>query len=524
MADPENRIFCRLDDLTPALREQKRLKTIRELGILEAETVPVFDEATQTAARFLEAPIAILGLMMQERQLLKSAFGLSSVGLMNQLAQSRQLPRLESFCTYVVDSHQVLAINDTASNPVFARSLLVGHYGIRAYLGAPLLTADGECVGTLAVMDWQPRCFTTKDRDFLAITARWSLSEFERSHLLQKERIRYSTFLPPSSAAKQLPQIRKFDSTATPVDPNSANLIKVKLLTQLAQELRTPLTSVMGMASVLNRQIYGPLTTKQKEYLEIIHRSGQQLVSLVDEIIDLGFLEEIGELQPAMSVDIEMICQQAMNSLLEMAKVRQQEMRLSIEPGSRIWLLNKDKVRQMLYYLIFSVIHAAEAGGEVRVHVSRKSEKLNIAVWVSHPWLGDGLPQIYADTTSPTDVSISASDAISNQLETPPLTDYWFTDSDSRPSWEEPPPSVSPAPIITPDFPLPAPSSRGREYFDSPIPLLPKLSKTFANDDSRENLGLLLSCYLAELHGGEITLQGCIELGYRYVLSLPRLE
>lgn len=527
MADPENRIFCRLDDLTPALREQKRLKTIRELGLLDDEIVAVFDEATQTAARFLETPIAILGLMMQERQLLKSAFGLSSVGLMNQLAQSRQLPRFESFCTYVVDSHQVLAINDTASNPVFARSLLVGHYGIRAYLGAPLLTADGDCVGTLAVMDWQPRCFTSKDLDFLAITARWSLSEFERSHLLQKERIRYSTFLPLSSTTRQLPQMRKYDSTAMPANPTSANFIKVKLLTQLAQELRTPLTSVMGMASVLNRQIYGPLTTKQKEYLEIIHRSGQQLVSLVDEIIDLGFLEEIGELQPAVSVDIEMICQQAMNSLLEMAKVRQQEMRLSIEPGSRIWLLNKEKVRQMLYYLIFSVIYSAEAGGEVRVHVSRKSEKLNIAVWVSHPWLGDGLPRFYGETSS-------ATDAISNQLETPLFTDDWLTSteddvslfsiSDSKPSEEKVPPSVSPSPLTTPDFPLPAFRSRGKGNFDFPIPLLPELSKTFENDDSRENLGLLLSCYLAELHGGQITLQGCIELGYRYVLSLPRLE
>ena len=520
MEDPENRIFCRLDNLTPAQREQKRLKTIGKLGLLEDEIVPIFDEATQTAARFLEAPIAILGLMTQERQLLKAAYGLSTVGLMNQLAQSRQLPRLESFCTYVVDSHQVLAINDTASNPVFARSLLVGYYGIRAYLGAPLLTADGECLGTLAVMDWLPRCFTAKDRDFLAITARWTLSEFERSHLLQKERITYSNWSPSSLATREPPKKRKSDSNATPATPISANLIKVKLLTQLAQELRTPLTSVMGMASVLTRQIYGPLTSKQKEYLEIIHSSGQQLVSLVDEILNLGFVEETGEVLAGMSVDIEMICQQSMNSLLEMAKAKQQEMRLSIEPGRRIWLLNKDKVRQMLYYLIFSVIHSSEAGGEVRIHVSRKSEKLNIAVWVSHPWLGDGLHQVYGgETNSPNDFSLSTNDTISNQLETPPITDYWLNQTDSDSTF-----SISPAPITTPDFPLPVPTSIGSRHFDSPIPLLPELIKTLEEDASRENLGLLLSCYLAELHGGQITLQGCIELGYRYVLSLSQFE
>jgi signal transduction histidine kinase len=46
----------------------------------------------------------------------------------------------------------------------------------------------------------------------------------------------------------------------------STNSIKVKLLNHLAQELLTPLTSVLGMASVLNQEIYGPLTSKQKEY------------------------------------------------------------------------------------------------------------------------------------------------------------------------------------------------------------------------------------------------------------------
>jgi len=515
MVDPENRIFCRLDNLTPIAREQKRLATLRELGLLDAEIVPVFDEATQTAARFLDAPICILAVMKQDQLLLKSAVGLSRVGLMNQLAQSRQIPRLESFCTYVVDSHQVLAIHDTAANPVFASSLLVGYYGIRAYLGAPLLTADGQCLGTLAVMDWEPRCFTTKDRDFLAITARWSVSEFERNCLLKQELTSSIRLIPESLAGTRCSNGRQSGSktkkknslNGSSSSVTSTNSIKVKLLTQLTQELRTPLTSVMGMASVLSRQVYGPLTGKQQEYLEIIHRSGQHLVTLVEEIVALGLLNETTEKLYLTSVDIEMLCQQAINSLSEMAQARQQQIRLSVEPGSRIWLLDKNKVRQLLYYLVFSMIHSAEPQGEVRLHVSRKSNKLKIAVWVSHPWLGDGIPPVYGGIhSSPLPVSASVA-TVSDNLELPAIANKTESRDLALDSYQPPVNQIISGASLLAAFSL-----------------TQELNKTPTDDDSRESLGLILSCHLAELHKGQISVQGSLESGYRYVISLPRLE
>lgn len=493
MTNPENRIFCRLDGLAFNVREQRRLEALKDLGLLEANTIPVFDEATQTAARFLDAPICFLGLMTQNELLLKSAVGLSTVGLMNPLAQSRQIPRVESFCTYVVDSHQALAIHDTASNSLFASSLLVGHYGIRAYLGAPLLTIDGECLGTLAVMDWVPRNFTRKDLEFLAITARWSLSEFERDRLLKLEQTTSVLRLPQAESLPQ-PHSPKQQSEL-PDSVVETNLIKVKLLTQLTQELRTPLTSVMGMASVLGRQVYGPLTNKQKEYLEIIHSSGQHLVTLVEEIVALGILDETSKKLHLTSVDIEMLCQQAINNLSEMAQARQQKIRLTVEPGSRIWLMDRDKVRQMLYYLVYSIIYSAEAGGEVRIHVSRKSKKLKIAVWVSHPWLGEGIPPIYGGV-------------VASSLPVPSLNESELEDSSS---------------VGKVDLPSSNQMISGASILAA-FTLTQELTKTPTDEDSRESLGLILSCHLAQLHKGQISVQGSLESGYRYVVSLPELD
>ncbi len=531
MESPESRLFCRLDNFTPAAREQQRFNILAELGLLKTDTMPVFEEATQTASRFLETPISIVGLMTKDRQWIKSAVGLSRLGLMNELLTSRQLPRNESFCTYVVDSHQVLAIPDTATDGEFSRSLLFQNYNIRAYLGAPLLTASGHCLGTLAVMDLVPRNFKGKDIEFLMLLARMVVTEIERNRLVKAEQtrvlglhtnsdLRRYSVAPSSELGKNEPS--EF-ACATSVNPainiNSASYIslsqgnnqnhqsqqfttqklKVKLLTHLTQELRTPLTSVMGMTSVLSREIYGPLSSKQKEYLNIIHHSGQSLVSLVDEIASLGLWDENDQKLQLSSVNIEMVCQQAIKSLEQVAKQRQQQLRLSVEPGNRIWLLDKDKIRQIFYYLLLSLIQSAEVGCVVRIHLSHKSEKLNIALWVSHPWLGDCLPQVEL-------YSQSGFAKIANGSEL--LQDNATAIQDQ---------------VADAYLPL------GSETLTS-IPLVTALMnaedlkiKSAVGNDSRESLGLLLSCCLAETHGGEILVQGSPEWGYRYVVSLPHV-
>lgn len=509
MVNPHNRIFCRLDGLTPNAREQRRLNTLERMGLLDTEAVPVFDEATQTIARALDAPIGILGLMVRDKLYLKSAVGLSSIGLMNQLATSRSIPRNEAFCTYAIDSQQYLAIEDAAADPVFSSSILFQHYGIRAYLGVPLIASDGQCIGALAVMDLEPRQFSTRDIDFLLLTARWCLSEFERNRFLLERR--NGSAHGQTSLMEQLSELplvsqyqRALRSSAIGSEQplpasemesvNTTDALKVRLLTKLTEELRTPLTSVMGMARILEREVYGSLTPKQKEYVEIIHNSGQHLLALVEEIINLGvFSPDSANLHLA-PVDIEMLCQQALNNLYQVAKQERQRLRLSVEPGPRIWLLDKEKVRQALYYLVHTVIQSAEAGSEVRIHVSRKDNCLNISVWVSHPWLGDGLPQVEI-YSQPLNLDIAPSWDIATQV----ITESELVES-----------SLSHQILADPSL--------------SPLDKVEQLKQKSAEESYREILGLVLSCHLAELHGGSITIQGSLQSGYRYVFRLPTLE
>lgn len=596
MTKPKNQLFCRLDGLDPSARKQLRLTTLNKLGLLVSEAVPIFEEATQKASTFSGAPISILGLVVKEELWFKSAVGLSTTGLTDRLAEERKISLHESFSTYVIDSQQPLIIDDTYSSKVFANSLLTQHYGIRTYLGVPLISSSGLCIGTLEVMDWAERKFDVRDIDHLALLARWCLGEFERKQLIktqpngsttsfnrpqwQEDRslisgtdqrstasqeakflLQSSPDLSPEEADKHQSSgisqphrgstydiassravYNKSHSHSSPYFSNSeeerldlslstlveqddqaieaasaaTNPIKIKLLSQLTQELRTPLTSVIGMASVLHREVYGPLTTKQREYLEIIHNSGQNLITLVDEIVSLGVLNEHSEVDTA-AVDIEMLCQQVVNSVTDIAEQHQQTLRLTIEPGNRIWSLDKEKVRQALYYLIISVLEMSEAGGEVKIHISKRDRVLNIAVGISHPWLGEDFGEVKLRSQAVTQAlnySRSNFDEVNADGGQYSLGSSAIkrqnTDAVHNYNMDAGNIALSNHQVLTASA------------------LMMTIDQEAVGDNPnkipRDILGLLFCCHLIELHQGRVVVQGSPNSSYRYLLQFPQAE
>lgn len=458
---PDDNLFRSAEQFPNSESELQRVQTLEKLGLLEPGSIPIFEEATQTAAHFLNMPICVLGILDRNRIWFKSAVGLSRIGLMNNLASTRQLSRQDAFCARVVESQRALMVADAIADPALAQSSLVQRYGIRSYLGVPLLMADGQCIGALAVMGLVPRTFSDQEVSFLELAARWSMSEFERDYLQQLQQI-----APTSSAVSLQP------STS----------IKASLLSQMAQELCTPLTSILGMAKVLNQGIYGALSDKQQEYMQIIHSSGQHLLSLINELVELGSLDEQNPDLNLNPVDIEMLCQQVISALNQVAQRREQHLQLTVEPGNRIWLLDKDKVRQILYHLVFSVIQSSSSDSTIRIHVSRRQTTLHLSIWSSHPWLGEGLPQI----------ELAARQTILRC----PSSNLEAEEYSNAANWEE-------DWLLTADAAAP--------------PVAPAAN-------SRQSLGLMLSQQLAELLSGDIVIQGTAEEGYRYVVRLPQIK
>lgn len=468
-------LSCFLEGLSPAQRDQKRTDILAQMNLLSADAVPVFDEATQTISRLLAMPICLLSVMDANVQRFKSVVGLSSLGLMNQLASARSLPREESFCTHVVDSGKTFALQDATTHSAFSHSILVQQYGIQSYLGVPLITTDGFCIGTLAVMDLLPHKFTQQEIAFLELSARWSMSEFEKQRAI--------ALLAQSASSPHL--ANNTSDAQTPLF-SKVNQVRFDLIVQLTQELRNPLTSVTGMASMLSREIYGPLSEKQQEYAKIVLSSSQQLLSMVNEIVDVGDIKEEGHRLSIATADIEMIGQQSLSALEETASQQDLSLKLTVEPGSRIWNLDKQVVKQIIYHLVFSVIKMSTAGSTIRLHVSRKEDNANIALWVSNPWLGEDLPQaiIAWDQNCHSDAILSALSSVDSEQ--------------SR--------------LANESF-----QAESGEAFEA-------ISTAQKVNASRQELGLLLSRHLTEMHGGEAGVQGSAASGYRYIISLPSLS
>jgi len=480
-----------MEGLSPSARDLNRSELLAKLNLLGNDTVPVFEEATQNISRLLAMPICILSVMDVDVQRFKSVVGLSSLGLMNQLAAARSLPKQESFCTHVIDSGKTFVLPDATSHPAFSRSLLVQQYGIQSYLGVPLLTNEGECIGSLAVMDLLPHQFTPQEIAFLELSARWSMSEFEKQHALAQLReggLREGGAIATQQSAQP---VQNENSTLL----SRVNQVRFNLIVQLTQELRNPLTSVTGMASMLSREIYGPLSEKQQEYAKIVLSSSQQLLGMVNEIVEIGDLQEDDYQLSVANADIEMVGQQALSALSDIAKQQDLQLKLTVEPGSRVWTFDKRVVKQLIYHLVFSIIKMSTAGSTIRLHISRKDDSAHIALWVSNPWLGEDLPQaVIAWDKAHSDRTTHASAHSLNS-------------------------AYGPAAEIGSSEP-----ARFSESTQASGEVFEALATAQKVDASRQELGLLLSRHLTEMHKGTVSVQGSAASGYRCIIMLPALS
>ncbi|MCC6849121.1 MAG: sensor histidine kinase [Deltaproteobacteria bacterium] len=160
----------------------------------------------------------------------------------------------------------------------------------------------------------------------------------------------------------------------------AANRHKSEFLAHMSHELRTPLNAVIGFSRVLLRRVFGGLSDKQAEYLQDIHGSGQHLLSLIDDILDLSRIEAGRlELEPA-PFDLGAAIEQSL--LLVRERAARGEIRLvtDIDPTLGEWVGDARKARQILINLLANAVKFTPAGGTVTVRARRDADAAVIAV------------------------------------------------------------------------------------------------------------------------------------------------
>jgi PAS domain S-box-containing protein len=160
--------------LTSVLADPGRLAAVRQTKLLDTPAEAVFDRLARLAARMLNAPIAILSLMDQERQFFKAAHGLPE-----PWASERQAPISTSMCRYVLVTGQPLVIGDLRWDALGSDNAFLAGLGAVAYMGTPLVSSTGHIVGAFCVADRRPRDWTAEDLASLRDMAGLTMDEAE---------------------------------------------------------------------------------------------------------------------------------------------------------------------------------------------------------------------------------------------------------------------------------------------------------------------------------------------------------
>jgi diguanylate cyclase (GGDEF)-like protein len=136
------------------LNETVRLASLKSLNVLDTPAEERFDRVTRMARRMFRVPIALVSIVDEDRQWFKSAQGLDAC----------QTPRNVSFCGHAILGDDIFLIPDALADQRFADNPLVtGAPHVRFYAGCPLRAPDGNKVGTLCIIDHEPREFDQED-------------------------------------------------------------------------------------------------------------------------------------------------------------------------------------------------------------------------------------------------------------------------------------------------------------------------------------------------------------------------
>jgi len=153
-----------------------RLAELHRTQLLDSPPDPAYDRIAEVAARMLEAPVALISLVDEDRQFFKSC-----VGLGEPWDSTRETPLSHSFCKHALDSAEPLVIEDARVHPLVRENLAIRDLDVIAYVGIPLITTRRHALGTLCVIDHRPRTWTTEQIEALHVLTTSVVAEIERA-------------------------------------------------------------------------------------------------------------------------------------------------------------------------------------------------------------------------------------------------------------------------------------------------------------------------------------------------------
>jgi signal transduction histidine kinase len=230
----------------------------------------------------------------------------------------------------------------------------VVRFGYRALLSVPLLREE-QIIGSLSLTRKEPGEYSPEVIEVLKTFATQSALAIQNARLFREI----------ADKSRQLEVTSRHKS---------------EFLANMSHELRTPLNAIIGFSEVLNERMFGELNDKQEEYLKDIHASGQHLLSLINDILDLSKIEA-GRMELELAdFDLPLAMDNALTLVRERASRRGVTLQMTV--GEPVGTIRGDerKMKQVLLNLLSNAIKFTPEGGRIGVAAVRDDGAVEVSV------------------------------------------------------------------------------------------------------------------------------------------------
>lgn len=247
-----------------------------------------------------------------------------------------------------------------------------------------LLTGQGDQEIDKAAMAAGAADYLVKDKldaPLLDRSIRYSLAQANTLAALRQERIKLAERV----------EARTHELSMANAELAKAAKAKDEFLANMSHELRTPLTGILAMTEVLGRELYGPLNDKQKRHVAILEESGQHLLALINDILDIAKIDA-DKLELCYSrISLRNVCEAALRLIKQAARKKDLQIDLTIEIQTSVIECDERRLKQMLVNLLSNAVKFTPPNGHIGLSVTADAGKQQtvFTVWDT----GIGIPQ-----------------------------------------------------------------------------------------------------------------------------------
>jgi signal transduction histidine kinase len=351
----ERKVEARTAELRETLDYQTATAEILHvISSSPTDVQPVFDTIAERAARLCDATFGLVFTFDGELIHLRSTFGLVPQGVE---VLRRQFPRRaggDSITGRTVSAGAVVHVADVLADPENALKGASEVAGFRGCLGIPMLR-EGQIVGAITVLRPEVGYFSDKQIDLLKTFASQAVIAIQNVRLFNEIQ----------EKSRQL---------------EIAGKHKSEFLANMSHELRTPLNAIIGFSEVLLEKMFGEMNEKQEEYLKDIHSSGQHLLSLINDILDLAKVEA-GRMELNLAkFHLPTAIDNALTLIRERALRHGIALAAEIDPQLGELHADERKLKQILLNLLSNAVKFTPEGGRITVGARRAGDMVEVAV------------------------------------------------------------------------------------------------------------------------------------------------